>query len=160
MRRMVGGKPEVMTVPALEEVRFSSGELGRVFKASGQGELYVPKNPNEAAVDMVVGPNNMIIQVTLDESHDLKLTAGRHAKNGTAGGAVKQGLKPIVEAMQLTGDINYYWAVPDSSFRTWAFKNQYTEAGQKVESWQRDPFIQRIVHWVLRVDVEPGSVLA
>jgi hypothetical protein len=156
VRRLAGGKCEAVSLPALKEVRFSSGGLGSVFNAS-QSELYVPWNPNECAVDMVVGPKNMIIQVTLDKDHDLKLTAGGRPKNpteeGAAAGEVKQGLKPIVEAMQLTGDINYYWAVPESSFEEWSFKNKYREAGRLVESWQNDLFIRRIVHWVLKVEI-------
>lgn len=150
-------KSKVISLPALKEVCFSSGGLGSVFNASGQNELYVPTNSNEAAVDMVVGPNNMIIQVTINENHDLKLTKVTSHKNGSTGGNVTQGLKPVVEAMQVSGDINYYWAVPSVSFRSWTFRDNYMEAGRPLKSWQHDPFVRRIVHWVLKVDVGPGK---
>lgn len=160
VRRMAGGKHEVITVPALKEVRFSSGELGSVFNVS-RSELYVPSSSTEAAVDMIVGPKKMIIQATLNEQHNVKLTVRRRVNYVTErGGAAaekgaRQGLKPIVEAMQLTGDINYYWAVPESCFEQWSFTNEYFEAGSKVKSWQDDQFIRRIVHWVLKVKIDP-----
>jgi hypothetical protein len=118
--KKLDGKSKPTTIQLLPSkiVYFSSGRLAEVF--DDPEALYIPSNPNECAVDLIA-PGPRIIQVTLNEKHDIKLSAleRKNARKKAIADAAPAatGLTPIANALGLQEAIDYFWAVPGGCTR-------------------------------------------
>ncbi len=105
--RVPGGK---VTIPVSTRHPFSSVKDLHDVHLTRQGlpTLYTPTSPTFTAVDAVL-PGNILVNFTIDTKHDLKLYG---AGNKTGEGAV-----PVADALGVSGDIVFYWVLPEESFR-------------------------------------------
>ena len=70
--------------------------------------MYTPASPNFTAVDAVL-PGNILANFTIDIKHELKMY-GAANKCG-------EGAAPVADALGVSGDIVFYWVLPEASFK-------------------------------------------
>lgn len=102
-----GGK---VNIPASTKHVFSSVKdlHDAHLTRQGQPTMYTPASPNFTAVDAVL-PGNILANFTIDIKHELKMYG---AANKCGEGAV-----PVADALGVSGDIVFYWVLPEASFK-------------------------------------------
>lgn len=99
----------VIVTPCTKHVFRNANDLRSASLArQGQPTMYTPASPSFTAVDAVL-PGNILVNFTIDLKHEVKMYG--------AGSKASEGAAPVADAMGVSGDIVFYWVLPEDAFR-------------------------------------------
>ena len=160
-RRVDNGVLDRIEFPAVPQVYFTTGGLGRCFDENGVGAWYSPVSSRYPAVDAVLAcvetgssarfpaPAN----ATISETHAVILRAVKS----------EEGLASVVEALKFGAkdDIPFLWLVPSKIFTSFTPGSFYDE-GRKIkdDDVKGHSLAHRVVHYTVNIPLSPKEKAA